>query len=150
MFYISMWRKCASKCFIAWSAFLARCQCNVFKNEDIIIQYRPSLEVWNDHTQIYRAGNLSQQKLIDIHLAIPQTYPIYVLFEMLMGSFLAFRRFWALGGKCHGPLARWVKLRVRMRHRGLAITRGFLWIRRRGESFPAFPSHAQPSILHIW
>ena len=87
----------------------------MFRNEDRIIKYRQSLEVWNNHTQIYRADNLSQQKLIDIRLAIPQTYPIYVLFELLMGSFLAFRRFWALRGKCHGPLARWVKLRVRMR-----------------------------------
>ena len=31
-----------------------------------------------------------------------------------------------------------------------SLTRGFLWIRRRGKSFPAFPAHAQPSILRIW
>ena len=31
-----------------------------------------------------------------------------------------------------------------------SLTHGFLRIRRRGKSFPAFPAHAQPSILRIW
>ena len=31
-----------------------------------------------------------------------------------------------------------------------SLTRGFLWSRRRGKSFPAFPAHAQPAILLIW
>ena len=29
-------------------------------------------------------------------------------------------------------------------------TIGFLWNRRRGETFPASPAHAQPAILRIW
>ena len=29
-------------------------------------------------------------------------------------------------------------------------TSGFLWNRRRGKTFPAFPAHAQPAILRIW
>ena len=29
------------------------------------------------------------------------------------------------------------------------LTRVFLWIQRRGETFPAFPAHAQPAILRI-
>ena len=31
-----------------------------------------------------------------------------------------------------------------------SLTSGFLWNRRRGEMFPAFPAHAQPAILRIW
>ena len=31
-----------------------------------------------------------------------------------------------------------------------SLTSGFLWNRRRGETFPAFPAHAQPAILPIW
>ena len=31
-----------------------------------------------------------------------------------------------------------------------SLTRVFLWIRRRGKTFPAFPAHAQPEILRIW
>ena len=31
-----------------------------------------------------------------------------------------------------------------------SLTNGFLWNRRRGKTFPAFPAHAQPAILHIW
>ena len=31
-----------------------------------------------------------------------------------------------------------------------SLTRVFLWIRRWGETFPAFPAHAQPAILRIW
>ena len=31
-----------------------------------------------------------------------------------------------------------------------SLTRVFLWIRRRGKTFPAFPAHAQPAILRIW
>ena len=31
-----------------------------------------------------------------------------------------------------------------------SLTGGFLWIRRRGKTFPAFPAHAQPAILRIW
>ena len=31
-----------------------------------------------------------------------------------------------------------------------SLTSGFLWSRRRGETFPAFPAHAQPAILRIW
>ena len=31
-----------------------------------------------------------------------------------------------------------------------SLTSGFLWHRRRGKTFPAFPAHAQPAILHIW
>ena len=31
-----------------------------------------------------------------------------------------------------------------------SLTSGFLWNRRRGKTFPAFPAHAQPAILHIW
>ena len=31
-----------------------------------------------------------------------------------------------------------------------SLTNGFLWNRRRGETFPAFPAHAQPAILRIW
>ena len=31
-----------------------------------------------------------------------------------------------------------------------SLTSGFLWIRRVGKTFPAFPSHAQPAILRIW
>ena len=31
-----------------------------------------------------------------------------------------------------------------------SLTRGFLWIRRRGKTFPAFPAHAQPAILCFW
>ena len=30
------------------------------------------------------------------------------------------------------------------------FTSGFLWNRRRGKTFPAFPTHAQPAILRIW
>ena len=30
------------------------------------------------------------------------------------------------------------------------LTTGFLWNRRRGKTFPAFPAHAQPAILRIW
>ena len=30
-----------------------------------------------------------------------------------------------------------------------SLTSGFLWNRRRGETFPAFPAHAQPAILRI-
>ena len=30
------------------------------------------------------------------------------------------------------------------------LTSGFLWNRRRGKTFPAFPAHAQPAILRIW
>ena len=30
------------------------------------------------------------------------------------------------------------------------LTSGFLWNRRQGETFPAFPGHAQPAILRIW
>ena len=80
---------------------------------------------------------------------------------------------------CNGPLTRNVKLRVRRRrgmrgtfsppprvsdpdmHHGTCVmhvpwcmpgspTSGFLWSRRRGETFPAFPAHAQPGILRIW
>ena len=31
-----------------------------------------------------------------------------------------------------------------------SLTSGFLWRRWRGKTFPAFPAHAQPSILRIW
>ena len=31
-----------------------------------------------------------------------------------------------------------------------SLTSIFLWSRRRGEMFPAFPAHAQPTILSIW
>ena len=31
-----------------------------------------------------------------------------------------------------------------------SLTNGFFWNRRRGKTFPAFPAHAQPAILHIW
>ena len=31
-----------------------------------------------------------------------------------------------------------------------SLTSGFLWNRRRGKTFPAFPAHAQPANLHIW
>ena len=31
-----------------------------------------------------------------------------------------------------------------------SLTSGFLWNRRRGKMFPAFPAHAQPAILRIW
>ena len=31
-----------------------------------------------------------------------------------------------------------------------SLTNGFLWICRRGETFPAFPAHSQPAILRIW
>ena len=31
-----------------------------------------------------------------------------------------------------------------------SLTSGFLWSRRRGKTFPAFPTHAQPAILRIW
>ena len=30
------------------------------------------------------------------------------------------------------------------------LSRGFLWISAAGETFPAFPAHAQPSLLRIW
>ena len=79
----------------------------------------------------------------------------------------------------HGPLARYVKLRVAHApgmpgtfspppqvsdpdmHHGTcmthvpwcmpgSLTRGFLYNRRRGKTIPAFPGHAQPAILRIW
>ena len=31
-----------------------------------------------------------------------------------------------------------------------SLTSGFLWSRRRGKTFLAFPAHAQPAILRIW
>ena len=31
-----------------------------------------------------------------------------------------------------------------------SLTSGYLWNRRRGKTFPAFPAHAQPAILRIW
>ena len=31
-----------------------------------------------------------------------------------------------------------------------SLTSGFLWSRRRGKTFPAFPAHAQPAVLRIW
>ena len=31
-----------------------------------------------------------------------------------------------------------------------SLTSDFLWNRRRGNTFPAFPAHAQPAILRIW
>ena len=31
-----------------------------------------------------------------------------------------------------------------------SLTSGFLWSRRWGKTFPAFPAHAQPTILRIW
>ena len=31
-----------------------------------------------------------------------------------------------------------------------SLTSGFLWNRRWGKTFPAFPAHAQPAILRIW
>ena len=31
-----------------------------------------------------------------------------------------------------------------------SLTNGFLWNRRRGKMFPAFPAHAQPAVLRIW
>ena len=31
-----------------------------------------------------------------------------------------------------------------------SLTSGFILNRRRGETFPAFPAHAQPAILRIW
>ena len=31
-----------------------------------------------------------------------------------------------------------------------SLTSSFLWNRRRGETFPAFPAHAPPAILRIW
>ena len=31
-----------------------------------------------------------------------------------------------------------------------SLTSGFLWNRRRGKTFPAFPAHTQPAILRIW
>ena len=31
-----------------------------------------------------------------------------------------------------------------------SLTSGFLWSRRRGKTFPAFPVHAQPAMLRIW
>ena len=31
-----------------------------------------------------------------------------------------------------------------------SLTSGFLWSRRRGKTFPAFPAHAQPAMLRIW
>ena len=31
-----------------------------------------------------------------------------------------------------------------------SLTSGFIWNRRRGKTFPAFPAHAQPAILRIW
>ena len=31
-----------------------------------------------------------------------------------------------------------------------SLTSSFLWNRRRGKTFPAFPAHVQPAILRIW
>ena len=31
-----------------------------------------------------------------------------------------------------------------------SLTSGFIWNRRQGKTFPAFPAHAQPAILRIW
>ena len=31
-----------------------------------------------------------------------------------------------------------------------SLNRDFFWIRWRGKTFPAFPAHAQPTILRIW
>ena len=31
-----------------------------------------------------------------------------------------------------------------------SLTSGFIWNRRRGKTFPAFPAHAQHAILRIW
>ena len=31
-----------------------------------------------------------------------------------------------------------------------SLTSGFLWSRRRGKTFPAFPAHAQPAMLRVW
>ena len=31
-----------------------------------------------------------------------------------------------------------------------SLTSSFLWNRRRGKTFPAFPAHAQPAIIRIW
>ena len=79
----------------------------------------------------------------------------------------------------HGPLARYVKIAGAQSpgmpgtfsplprvsdpdmHHGTCVTRvpwcmpgsltsGFLWSRRRKETFPAFPAHAQPVTLRIW
>ena len=79
----------------------------------------------------------------------------------------------------NGPLSRYVKLRVvhapgmpgkfspppRVSdpdmHHGTCVTHvpwctpgsltsGFIWSRRRGKTFQAFPAHAQPAILRIW
>ena len=81
--------------------------------------------------------------------------------------------------KLHEPLARYVKLRVAHAlgipgmfppsprvsdpdmHHGtcvmhvpwcmpVSLSSGFFWSRRRVETFPAFPAHAQPVILRIW
>ena len=83
------------------------------------------------------------------------------------------------GRLCHGPLARYEKLRFAHApgmpgtfspppqvgdpdmHHGTCVTHvpwcmsgsltsGFLWNRWRGKTFPAFPAHAQPAILRIW
>ena len=35
-------------------------------------------------------------------------------------------------------------------HAGIALTSSFLWSRRQGQTFPAFPAHAQPTNLRIW
>ena len=87
-----------------------------------------------------------------------------------------------LAWSCHGPLARYVKLRVAHApgmpgmpgtfslppqvsdpdmHHGTCVTHvpwcmpgsltsGFLWSRRLQKTFPAFPAHAQHTILRIW
>ena len=80
---------------------------------------------------------------------------------------------------CHGPLTRYVNLRMPHApgmprtfsppprvgdtdlHHGTCVTHvpwcmpgsltsSFLWSRRRGETFPTFPAHAQHAILRIW
>ena len=92
-------------------------------------------------------------------------------------SNLYFYKIWA---SCqNGPLARYMKSRVRMRrecpgtfsppprvsdpdmHHGTCVMHvllympgslisGFLWSQRRGKTIPAFPAHAQAASLRIW
>ena len=53
----------------------------------------------------------------------------------------------ATAGKQSRHASRHVRDARAVMHAG--ITRGCLWIRRRGKTFPAFPAHEQPAILRI-
>ena len=137
----------------------------------------PLEQPWTRWVKIGQCYIIAKRQIESAVCIFPDTYLSYNGQQVfLMKTFFVtpFRTFWL-----HGPLARYVKLRVAHApgipgtfspplwvsdpdmHHGTCVTRvpwcmpgswtsGFLWSWWREKTSPAFQAHAQPAILRIW